>query len=575
MFLIFVILLLSAISLPAQTSSSDAQNAATVLKTTSQAVVVDVVVTKSNDEQIDGLHQQDFLLMEDGKPQKVDFFEEHTAVDARPAAIPALPPHVFSNQIASPQSESVNVLFLDSLNTAETDQARVHRQMTDFVEHMSPGTQVAIFALNERLRLLQGFTADPSLLKAALSSKTSAVGTTTASRTRDDDLRDKEDIAMQGSSQAAEAEARSLGEFSNNQAGRRASTTLNGLDQLARALAAIPGRKNLIWFAGSFPVALFPDGNNRQTLIRGREIPEALRQTVNLLTQSKVAIYPISAQGILSDTTSNADTGGSSTGDFGEQSAHQNAATRNSTTATMEQLAIDTGGEAIYSTNDLSNATAHAIQNGARYYTLAYTPANEQTDGKFRCIEVKVSQGKFKLEYRRGYYADDAATLAATRPASDPLAPLLANGMTNATQIVYLIHVAPSSPQPSATAARAGGNTKFKGHLTRYKLDFLISASGLNLEAAPNGMHTGKIEIALVAHGRDGATVNWTGGAMTLSLNAASYAKAQSSGIAAPMEIDLPDTDISLATGVYDLNSQRAGTLELPQSAITAPASTY
>jgi len=569
-FLIPVVLLFSAISLPAQTHSSDAQNAASVLETTSHAVVVDVVVTKSNDEPIDGLYQQDFVVMEDGKPQTIDFFEEHTAVDAPPAVTPALPSHVFSNQIAAPQSDSVNVLLLDSLNTPEADQARVHKQVMDFIDHMNPGTRIAVFALGEHLRQLQGFTADSSLLKAALNSKAAAPRTTDASRTRDDDLRDREDVAMQGTSLAAEAEARSLGEFADNQAGRRASTSLNGLDQLARVLAAIPGRKNLIWFASSFPVALFPDGTHRQTLNNGREIPEALRQAVNLLTQSKVAIYPISAQGILSDPTSNADTGSSSTGDFGDRSAQQNAAARNSTTAAMEQLAIDTGGEATYSTNDLSKATAHAIQNGAHYYSLAYTPANEKTDGTFRRIDVKLNPGKFKLAYRRGYYADDSSMPAQAKPATDPLVPLMAHGMTNSTQIVYVVHVDPASPQPAATAARAGGNTKLKGNLTRYELNFLIAASGLTLQAAPNGMHAGKIEIALVAYGRDGATVNWTGGAMTLSLNAASFAKAQSSGIAASMEIDLPGTDISLATGVYDLNSQRAGTLEIPLNAAAA-----
>jgi hypothetical protein len=190
----------------------------------------------------------------------------------------------------------------------------------------------------------------------------------------------------------------------------------------------------------------------------------------------------------------------------------------------------------------------------------------------FRRIDVKLNQGKFKLAYRRGYYADDATMLSQAKPATDPLVPLMAYGMTNSTQIVYVVHVDPVSPQPAPTAPRAGGNTKLKGHLTRYKLDFLIPAAGLNLQTAPNGMRTGKLEIALVAYGRDGATVNWTGGAMTMSLNAASFAKAQLSGIAVPMEIDLPDTDISIATGVYDFNSQWAGTLEIPLNAATAAA---
>jgi hypothetical protein len=57
--------------------------------------------------------------------------------------------------------------------------------------------------------------------------------------------------------------------------------------------------------------------------------------------------------------------------------------------------------------------------------------------------------------------------------------------------------------------------------------------------------------------------VNWTGGVMALSLSEAQYAKAQQTGIAAPMEIDLPEAELSLATGIWDVNTQRAGTLQV------------
>jgi VWFA-related protein len=73
------------------------------------------------------------------------------------------------------------------------------------------------------------------------------------------------------------------------------------------------------------------------------------------------------------------------------------------------QLSADTGGEANYSTNDLTKAIAQAIQNGAHCYTLVYTPTNTKMDGKFRHIYVKPIQGKSKLAYGRGYYADNGA----------------------------------------------------------------------------------------------------------------------------------------------------------------------
>jgi hypothetical protein len=233
----------------------------------------------------------------------------------------------------------------------------------------------------------------------------------------------------------------------------------------------------------------------------------------------------------------------------------------------MEQVASDTGGEAVYTTNDISTALARDIQNGAHYFTLAYTPSNEKMDGKYRRIEVKLPQGKYRLSYGRGYYADSATPPAS--PSADPLVQLMARGMPSATQILYRVLLAPAPIQPAAGAARAGGNTGLSGHLTRCRLDFVISATDLNIVANPNGARGASIEIAIVAYDRSGKAVNWTGGKMNMSLNPASYAKAQRTGISAPMEIDLPDTGASLATGIYDLNSGKAGSLDIPLSVDT------
>ena len=34
--------------------------------------------------------------------------------------------------------------------------------------------------------------------------------------------------------------------------------TFEAMNYIARYLAGIPGRKNLIWFSGSFPISVFP-----------------------------------------------------------------------------------------------------------------------------------------------------------------------------------------------------------------------------------------------------------------------------------------------------------------------------
>jgi len=562
-------LLVGRISLGAQTPDIPSQEGQPLVKVRTNAVVVDVVVTDRNGKPAPGLSKQDFDLTEDGKPQAIDFFEEHSVTSAPAAALPKLPPHVFSNQLSASPTDSVTVLLLDSLNTSEENQANVHKHAVDFLRSLHPNGPIAIFSLNTKLHLLQGFTSDTSLLIAAVNSKAAAPGTTMDSRTRDDDLRDQEEISMAFHAdhpEAAEADARSLAEQAGKQAGARASLTLMALQQLARSLAAIPGRKNLIWFASTFPLSVFPDGSTRATLSNGSEIPDALRETVNLLAQARVAIYPMSAQGIVVDQTTNADSGPLAN-PFQETSA--NAAN----TASMEQLASDTGGEANHSTNDLTKAMAQAFQNGDHYYTLVYTPTDTKMDGKFRRIDVKAIQGKYKLAYRRGYYADKGATTQSAQTA-DPLTRSLVRGLPNSTQITYQVSVVPSASQPEPNGVRAGGNTKLADPLVRYRIDFAIPAKDVELQSALNGTHAGKIEVALVAYDREGKELNWTARSMTESLDAASYASAQQSGIPAHLEIDLPTIDAFVTTGVYDWDSQKIGTLEIPVSyADPSPAS--
>jgi hypothetical protein len=248
----------------------------------------------------------------------------------------------------------------------------------------------------------------------------------------------------------------------------------------------------------------------------------------------------------------------------------------------MEQLAADTGGEAIINTNDLNKAIARVVQNGSHYYTLVYTPTNKDMDGKYRRIEVKLNGGKYKLSYRRGYYADTAAKDAApaedAKANADPLRPLLARGMPSATQLLYGVRVLPATPQPTATAPPAGGNTNLTSPLTRYSVDFLIRLTDVDLQLTPQGNHGGRIQLGVIAYGHDGKPVNWVGVTQNMNINPATFAAIQRSGIPAHIEIDLPHQDVYLATGVYDWASKKAGTLEIPlnllqaQSAAAVPA---
>jgi hypothetical protein len=233
--------------------------------------------------------------------------------------------------------------------------------------------------------------------------------------------------------------------------------------------------------------------------------------------------------------------------------------------AAMNQIASDTGGKAVYNTNDLDSAIGRSVVDGSHYYTLIYSPANKKMDGHYRKIEVKVADSKLKLGYRHGYNADEDAVLAQdTKKDTDPLLRQLVHGMPNATQILFAARVVPVTPQPAPGGKIAGSNSSLSGPTTRYSIDFIIRWNDITLAAGDDGKHQGKFEIGLIAWDAKGKSVNWEEGMQSLALKSDGYAAIQKSGIVEHMEIDLPNTDLYLKLGVVDGTSGRAGTLEVP-----------
>jgi hypothetical protein len=253
----------------------------------------------------------------------------------------------------------------------------------------------------------------------------------------------------------------------------------------------------------------------------------------------------------------------------------QNGSTeRDANYASMDELAKDTGGEAFYGTNNFNEALDRVLNHGTHYYTITYSPTNKSMDGSLRRIEVKVSGGSYHLAYRRGYYAKDetSAQAAKLNPTGDPLRPLMDHGTPDSTAILYTMHVLPANPQPAPGAAMAGSNQNLKGPVTRYAVKFTVPADNLTLEAAPDGVRHGSLEVTLLGYDRDGKPLNWMVRMLQLTVRPERYAVIQASGLSFSLEIDMPSSDVYLRSGVYDQGSSKAGTLEIPLAAVVAQA---
>ena len=550
-----------------RTSGTNPAAQTPVLKAAVRLVLVDVVVTDSKGQPVTGMQKKDFAVQEEGKPQTVLLFEEHKGPSPTPAELPPLPPDVYANYQTVKTLDSVNVLLLDALDTQLKDQVFVREQMVKFLRTLRPGMQLAIFTLGSQLRMVKAFSADSSGALEALAAKggwadpqSSRLLPTANEKDMDRQMIDLM-VMNRASAKGIEALREFQGEHEASLTGMRSQIVLQALMQLARYVSPIPGRKNIIWVAGSFPVTFLP----KQNSLPVAEVA-GIQRTTNLFSANQVAVYPISAEGLTTEALY--DTGLVSPPPRGAEGGRRFAEQ-----AAMQTLAQETGGQVFSNTNGLGDAVNRSVDDGSHYYTLAYTPSDKQMDGKYRKIQVNTERKDYALAYRRGYYATDSEKdqLSAQEPAGDLLLPLTRPGMPDFAQIRFTVQVAPATPQPAPGTPFAGANAELKGPFTRYHAEFAISTEDVALEVTPSGTRQGDIQVELVAYDRDGKPLNLMTKKGQISLPPDLYESLQKTGLPVRGDIDVPNGEVYLRVGVRDLVSGNVGTLGVPLNS-PAPA---
>src|SRR5271163_864779 len=154
---------------PAAASSAPAPAKPPAFQVNSNLVLIDVVLSDKA-AAVRGLPQDKFHVYENGVLQKMTVFEEHKAEDGiRVTRYPPFPPGTYSDFPQYKVTSAANVLLLDALNTPLSDQIYVRQQMLEYLKNIPPGTRIAVFTLASRLRIVEGFTTDSSVIAKALS----------------------------------------------------------------------------------------------------------------------------------------------------------------------------------------------------------------------------------------------------------------------------------------------------------------------------------------------------------------------------------------------------------------------
>jgi VWFA-related protein len=573
----------------------------TVLHANANLVLVDVVVTDRGNP-VHGLDRSRFHVLEDGREQPIASFDEHTpATNAAAAPQPVLPPHTYTNVPAYSPASAVNILLLDALNTPMANQMDVRRQMIQYLGKIPAGTSLAIFTLSSRLRMLDGFSTDAAELTKILKSASGTPQQSVILDPQSDQALDSTigSMATLTASQdpllvAGVSALSSMRQFQADtiafQTDTRVQMTLEALQQLARYLSGIPGRKNVIWFSGSFPIVLDPDDAQQDPFEAVRNYSNQIRDTAELLSAARVAVYPVDARGLVtppsldasyspSTNLMSATTNGNRTSSRRRVTANKPSVSTDDLNATrqlmaeqasMQQIAEQTGGQDYLNTNGLQDAIASVIQNGSSYYTIGYVPAAHPLDGQYRKIQINLESSNFKLEYRHGYYADPPDKPSEHTPGQISLITAATiHGAPPSTQILFNARVLPADdPSLKGQTLPAGPSGEmtagFKTPPHRIITDLKIDPHTLIYDPSADGALRSKIEFTLVAYDAEGTRVNYLDSGFQLSLKAGQVAQTMNSGIRIRLPLDLPAGKFFLRIAVHDLSAGRAGSLEVP-----------
>jgi VWFA-related protein len=560
-----------------------------IFRTNANMVLVDVVVGDKGNP-VDGLKASDFRINEDGHPQNITVFEEHRATDAvESAAVENLPAHTYSNAPHYAITSAANVLLLDALNTPLSDQVYIRQRMLKYLHTIPPGTRIAVFTLSSKLRIVEGFTSDSDTIDKALKE---GRGRPELSPIMDP-LYDQQ-MAMMGwmadgagaSAQAVAAMNQFASDTVSYEADLRLDITIDAMEQLARYLGTIPGRKNLIWYTGAVPITIAPDPAQTDPTSNMRDYGARMTKLAELMALARVAVYPVDARGLVNVPSADGEANQMNPGVLTQTPGGRPVAVSMPTTSalidqgntqflqsnfaehsTMDQFANETGGKAFYNTNAVGEAVVKSIADGANYYTIGYVPANKNYNGAYRKIDVDLQSGHDQLEYRHGYFADDPTQTAKLMPGRlSPLIAAMQHGVLPQSQVLFHVRLVPagdpSVKEEKISSDPAGALAKtLKPPLARYIADYTIDPRGFDSKTLPDGRLHHELELTQVAYDAGGIRLNYTDQGFAIDTPPALE---REQGIRMHQEIDLPAGQVYLRVGIHDLISGRIGTVEIP-----------
>lgn len=384
---------------------------------------------------VNNLTAKDFELRVDGKPRTIQSFEQITAGSDEESQLAAARGATTINLKRPVPLDRGRIVFfyIDDFHMDLQGVVAARKVINHFIDNeMGQNDQAAIASATGQIGFLQQLTNDRMILRKALE----RVNPRSYS-VRDGDRppmseyqaylierNDREvteffisETLRQNPGMTRDVAAglvRARAAAAQSQAARFSQNTLSGLETLIKGAKNLPGRKVLFFLSGGFLV----EDRRSDTLDR-------LRNITNAAAKSGVVIYSMDTRGLVATLDDiSVEKPFDPSGQLSLSDHQELAATQDG----LNALAVDTGGKAIFNTNDLRRGLTPAIKETSTYYLLAWKPDAESEKGrKFRNLEVKLlGHPDLIVRVRKGYFDLDPAppaTVAKEQPTPTKTAP--------------------------------------------------------------------------------------------------------------------------------------------------------
>ena len=565
-------------------------------------VDVDVVVTDGAGNFVNGLGRDDFEILENGRPQKIDTFSMVEIPVEKPVEF------VYEGRPVAPDTQTnrkpfdgrVYVIVLDDLDVSAMRSTPLKDAAKKFVrEFMGANDLAAVVYTSGRKDAAQEFTTNRELLLASID-KFIGQRMRSLSLDRLDSYYqtiafgyNKRNDADPGTGSINSPDAAGYGRVSDPTELERGTRALNVLDTLkntAEFLGSVRGRRKALLFFSEgldYPIRDVFGAHDATTVIR------ASQDAISMAARANVNFYAIDPRGLAGMTTDFmegagiANGAGSSgpvilvpgtntpssgiTGGTGIFSVQDELMQEFRTSQdTLRELTEETGGFAALNTNDVEPAFERIVNANSRYYVLGYYPPTHPRDGRFHKIEVRVKRPDVRVEARKGYASPRGRTPEErkreeeARLARDARRP---DGKRTSTPLLTAL----ASPIPQSGLTFTVQAAPFKNTANEASIALAIELDGGKLPySEPNakGMVSNKIELSFFGLNAQGKAISpaWT--ELDLTLRPETRDRVTAYGVRANPRISLPPGRYQIKVGARESVSGQAGSvfydLEVP-----------